>query len=148
MRISDWSSDVCSSDLLRPGNTAYDGRFEVPTLAEIIALAKRESTARRRTISIYPETKHPSYFASIGHPIEARLVAQLKAAGWDSADAPIFIQSFEGDNLKALHALTPVRLIQLLEREGGPADGAVASHAAMPAPAGLGSGERTGGKAC
>src|SRR3546814_15177220 len=59
--------------LLRPGNTAYDGRFEVPTLAEIIALAKRESTARRRTISIYPETKHPSYFASIGHPIEARL---------------------------------------------------------------------------
>src|SRR3546814_14805216 len=107
MRISDWSSDVCSSDLLRPGNTAYDGRFEVPTLAEIIALAKRESTARRRTISIYPETKHPSYFASIGHPIEARLVAQLKAAGWDSADAPVFIQSFEVDNLKALHALTP-----------------------------------------
>src|SRR3546814_16334178 len=47
------------------------------------------------------------------------------------------IQSFEVDNLKALHALTPVRLIQLLDKEGGPADGAVASYAAMTTPAGL-----------
>src|SRR3546814_14091599 len=121
MRISDWSSDVCSSDLLRPGNTAYDGRFEVPTLAEIIALAKRESTARRRTISIYPETKHPSYFASIGHPIEARLVEQLKPAGWDADAAPGFNQSFEGDNLKARHARTTRRPTQCLDRAGGPA---------------------------
>lgn len=123
--------------LLRPGNVAYDGTFEVPTLAEIIALAKRESKARGRRIAIYPETKHPSYFASIGHPIEPRLIAQLKAAGWDSADAPVFIQSFEVDNLKALHALTPVRLIQLLDKDGGPADGAVAQYADMTTPAGL-----------
>ena len=123
--------------LLRPGNKAYDGRFEVPTLAEIIALAKRESAARGRTIAIYPETKHPSYFAAIGHPIEARLVAQLKAAGWDSAEAPVFIQSFEVDNLKALHRMTSIRLIQLMDKDGGPADGAVGSYAEMATPAGL-----------
>ena len=123
--------------MLRPDNARYDGQFEIPTLAEIIALAKRESAARGRVIGIYPETKHPTYFAAIGHPVEARLVEQLREAGWDSADAPVFIQSFEVDNLKALHKLTKVRLIQLLDGSGGPADHAVPSYAAMMTPQGL-----------
>ncbi|NIJ28127.1 glycerophosphoryl diester phosphodiesterase [Sphingomonas insulae] len=116
---------------LRPGNTAYDGWFEVPTLAEIIALAKR------RHVGIYPETKHPTYFAGIGHPTDVRLVEQLRAAGWDSADAPVFIQSFEVKNLQRIHALTTVRLIQLVAGQGGPADGSAPSYAAMLTPAGL-----------
>lgn len=122
---------------LRPGNTDYDGRFEIPTLAEIIALAKRASAETGRTIGIYPETKHPSYFASIGHPMEERLVEQLHAAGWDSADAPVFIQSFEVNNLKKLHDLTKIRLIQLMYESGGPADHAVPGYAAMMTPEGL-----------
>ncbi len=116
---------------LRPANAAYDGRFEIPTLAEIIALAKR------RHVSIYPETKHPTYFASIGHPTDAPLVEQLKAAGWDSPDSPVFIQSFEVANLRRIHALTRIRLIQLVAGEGGPADAAQPSYAAMITPAGL-----------
>ena len=122
---------------LRPANAAYDGRFEVPTLAEIIALAKRRSAETGRTIGIYPETKHPTYFAAIGHPTDARLVAELRAAGWDRADAPVFIQSFEVKNLRTLHGLTKIRLIQLMDGQGAPADGAVASYAAMATPAGL-----------
>lgn len=122
---------------LRPGNAAHDGRFEVPTLAEIIALAKRRSAETGRTIGIYPETKHPTYFARIGHPTDARLVAELKAAGWDAADAPVFIQSFEVANLQRLRGLTKVRLIQLMDGHGGPADGAVKSYAEMATPAGL-----------
>ncbi len=122
---------------LRPGNAAYDGRFAIPTLPEIIALAKRRSAETGRTIGIYPETKHPTYFARIGHPTDARLVAALQAAGWDRADAPVFIQSFEVANLRRLHGLTTVRLIQLMDAQGGPADGAVASYAAMTTPAGL-----------
>ena len=122
---------------VRPGNTRYDGQFQVPTLSEIIALAKRRSAQTGRTIGIYPETKHPTYFARIGHPTDARLVTQLKAAGWDSAAAPVFIQSFEVDNLKRLHAMTGIRLIQLMDGEGGPADGAVPSYAGMRTPAGL-----------
>ncbi len=122
---------------LRPANTAYDGRFEIPTLAEIIALAKRRSAETGRTIGIYPETKHPTYFAGIGHPTDLLLVAHLKAAGWDSATAPVFIQSFEVKNLQRLHAVTRVRLIQLIDGEGGPADGAQPSYAAMITPAGL-----------
>ena len=116
---------------VRPANAAYDGRFEIPTLAEIIALAKR------RHVAIYPETKHPTYFAAIGHPTDLLLVNQLKAAGWDSPEAPVFLQSFEVANLKRIHALTGVRLIQLLAGTGGPADGAQPGYAAMITPAGL-----------
>jgi glycerophosphoryl diester phosphodiesterase len=123
--------------LLRAANKAYDGRFEIPTLGEVIALAKDASGRTGRTIGIYPETKHPGYFASIGLPMEALLVAELKAAGWDRADAPVFIQSFEVDNLKALKRLTKVPLIQLLDAQGGPADGAQPSYAAMTTPEGL-----------
>ena len=122
---------------LRPANTAYDGQFEIPTLAEIIALAKRRSTETGRTIGIYPETKHPTYFAKIGHPTDLPLVAALREAGWDSERAPVFIQSFEVANLKRIHALTRVRLIQLMAGEGAPADGAQPSYAAMITPAGL-----------
>jgi len=122
---------------LRPGNAKYDGLYTIPTLAEVIALAKKRSKELGRTIGIYPETKHPSYFASIGLPMEKHLVAELKAAGWDSADAPVFIQSFEVDNLKLLHTLTKIRLIQLMDSAGGPADNATPSYAAMITPEGL-----------
>ncbi|WP_085810028.1 glycerophosphodiester phosphodiesterase [Sphingomonas sp. TZW2008] len=117
--------------LLRPDNTAYDGQETIPTLDEVITLAKRHGVA------IYPETKHPSYFAAIGRGTDAPLVAALKAAGWDSADAPVFIQSFEIANLRRLATMTKIRLIQLLDADGAPADGAAASYAEMTTPAGL-----------
>ncbi len=122
---------------LRPANTAFDGQFQIPTFDEIIALAKRESKARGRVIGVYPETKHPSYFASIGLPHEAVLLAALKRAGWTTRAAPVFIQSFEVGNLKALAKKTKVRLIQLLDAEGGPADDKAVTYAAMVTPAGL-----------
>ena len=116
---------------LRPANAGYDGRYEIPTLAEIIALAKA------RHVGIYPETKHPTYFAGIGHPTDALLVRQLQAVGWDDAAAPVFIQSFEVDNLRRIHRLTKIRLIQLVADQRGPADGAAPTYAAMLTPAGL-----------
>ncbi|THD34545.1 MAG: glycerophosphodiester phosphodiesterase [Sphingomonas sp.] len=122
---------------LRPANAAYDGKYTIPTLAEIIALAKKRSKELGRTIGIYPETKHPTYFASIGLPMERHLVAELKAAGWDSATAPVFIQSFEVNNLKFLHTITKIRLIQLMDGSGGPADNATPSYASMITPVGL-----------
>jgi glycerophosphoryl diester phosphodiesterase len=123
--------------LLRPANTAYDGRFEIPTLAEIITLAKRESVARGRIIGIYPETKHPTYFSAIGLGTDEALVAELHAAGWRTPSAPVFIQSFEVENLRKLRALTDLRLIQLLDEKGAPADGARTSYVDMATPDGL-----------
>jgi glycerophosphoryl diester phosphodiesterase len=99
---------------LRPANAAYDGQFEIPTLVEIIALAKAETARTGRTIGIYPETKHPSHFARIGLAIEPLLLKALADAGWTRASDPVFIQSFEVDNLKALRGQTGVRLVQLM----------------------------------
>ena len=122
---------------VRPGNTRFDGQAEIPTFDEVIALAQKASKETGRTIGVYPETKHPTYFASIGLPTDQRLVDRLKAAGWDRADAPVFIQSFEVDNLKRLKGMTQVRLIQLMASDGGPADHAAPSYAAMSTPEGL-----------
>ncbi len=122
---------------LRPANARYDGQAEIPTFDEVIALARQASRRTGRTIGIYPETKHPSYFASIGLPLEERLVSALEAAGWDRADAPVFIQSFEVANLKKLKGMTRAPLIQLMAASGGPADGTEPSYAAMITPEGL-----------
>ena len=122
---------------VRPGSAAYDGHFEVPTLAEIIALVQRRSAELGRSIGLYPETKHPTYFAGIGLSTDAPLVDQLHKAGWTTAEAPVFIQSFEVANLRQIAGMTRLRLIQLVAGQGGPADGVWPSYAAMVAPAGL-----------
>ena len=107
---------------VRPGNTLYDGRFEVPTLDEVIALAKSEARRLGRRIAIAPETKHPTYFRSIGLPLEKPLLQSLRRAGWDRRDAPVYIQSFETTNLKELARWTRVPLVQLTSATGAPYD--------------------------
>lgn len=103
----------------------FNGKFEVPTLEEIIALAKRKSEEKGRVIGIYPETKHPTYHKSIGLPLEKRLVDTLARAGWNRRDAPVFIQSFEQSNLKELRRMTPIRLIQLVDANDVNPDGSL-----------------------
>ncbi|MEK8109231.1 glycerophosphodiester phosphodiesterase family protein [Micromonospora sp. M12] len=105
---------------VRVANTAFDGRFEVPTLQEVIDLARTEGRARGRTIGIYPETKHPSYFASIGLPLEEPLLRVLRQNKLDRKNSPVFIQSFETANLRRLSRLTEVKLVQLLDASGRP----------------------------
>ena len=90
-----------------------DGKFQIPTFDEVIALARTLTKELGRPIGIYPETKHPSYFRGIGLPIEEPMVKSLAAHGWNAREAPVFIQSFETENLRALRSKTCVRLIQL-----------------------------------
>ena len=101
---------------------SFNGQFEVPTFAEVIALAKRKSAETGRVIGTYPETKHPTYFRSIGLPLEEPLLAALKEAGYSGRTAPVYIQSFEVGNLKRLRQVTDLPLIQLMEAEGRPWD--------------------------
>lgn len=119
-------------------STAYDGRFEVPTLDEVIALVKRKEQSSKRRIGLYPETKHPSYFASIGLQLEPKLVETLHGAGYRRADDPVFIQSFEVDNLQRLNELTELRLVQLIgDLNSGPVDRSGIGYASMVTPEGL-----------
>ena len=47
-------------------------------------------------------------------PLEEPLLAALGKYGWNRRDAPVFIQSFEQENLRALRTKTEVRLVQLV----------------------------------
>ena len=122
---------------LRATNTAYDGQFTIPTFEEILELVRKADSRRMSPLGIYPETKHPTYFASIGLPHERPLLALLARFGYKAADDPIFIQSFEVGNLVALGALTELRLIQLVEPNGTPADRPQTRYADMMSEAGL-----------
>ena len=95
--------------------TEFDGKFKVPTLQEVIDLAKRESRKRGRRIGIYPETKHPTFHQTLGLPLEGELVRVLDRNGLNKRKSPVFIQSFEQSNLKRLNTMTPVRLVQLVD---------------------------------
>lgn len=107
---------------VRPANQAYDGRFEVPTLQEVIDLVKAHAAQTGRIVGIYPETKHPTYFRSIGLPLEEALLAVLDRNGWNHRDAPVFVQSFEVGNLRAIRQRSSVRLVQLVAPSGRPFD--------------------------
>ncbi|OON60862.1 glycerophosphodiester phosphodiesterase [Massilia sp. KIM] len=99
----------------RPANVSFNDQFEIPTLQEVIDLVRRESEARNKTIGLYPETKHPTYFKNIGLPLEKRLVDTLVANGYKGKNAAVYIQSFETANLKELRGMTDMRLVQLLD---------------------------------
>ncbi len=99
----------------RPANTAYNGQFEIPTLQEVIDLVKQQAQAKGKTIGIYPETKHPTYFKSIGLPLEKRLIDTLVTNGYKGKDAAVYIQSFEVANLKEIRGLSQFRIVQLID---------------------------------
>jgi glycerophosphoryl diester phosphodiesterase len=104
---------------VRPANAEYDGRYEIPTLAEVIALA------RRMGVGIYPETKHPAHHRALGLALEPRLSAAL-----DGLDIPVYVQSFEAASLREL----PGPRVQLVGR--GPVDvEAIAAYAQAIGPA-------------
>jgi len=127
--------------LVRPQNATFDGQFEIPTFEEVIGLAQSESERLDRTIGLYPETKHPTYFRTIGLPLEETLVRTLHRNGYRGKRAPVFIQSFETANLKALNAMTQLPIIQLVDAAGRPFDfvqsGDPRSYTDLVTPAGL-----------
>jgi glycerophosphoryl diester phosphodiesterase len=100
---------------LRPANTRFDGRFPVPTFAEVLDLRARLATRSGRAIGVYPETKNPGYFAGRGVPLEPLLVDALRAAGLDRPDAPVFVQSFDATSLRTLRRALAVPLVRLVD---------------------------------
>ncbi len=120
---------------LRPANTAFNGLYQVPTLQEVIDLAKRED------VGVYPETKHPTYFDSIGLSLEEPLVRTLRVNGLDKPNADVFVQSFEVSNLQELSRQLKVPLVQLTSATGRPydftAEGDPRTYADLTTPSGL-----------
>jgi glycerophosphoryl diester phosphodiesterase len=98
---------------VRQRNTIYDGRFEVPTFDEVLDLRRRLSRELGREIGVYPETKHPTYFRSIGLALERPLVRALRGERLDRRRSPAFVQSFETRNLRMLDRRIDTPLVQL-----------------------------------
>jgi glycerophosphoryl diester phosphodiesterase len=122
---------------LRPESARYDGLEPIPTYKEMLDLARAESRRLGRTIGTYPEMKHPTYFASIGLPLERRLADFLKAEGLDSRTAPVFVQCFEVGALKTFATLSKAPRVFLVSASGGPADRPNASYAELLAGDGI-----------
>lgn len=122
---------------LRAANAEYDDRFVIPTFEDILDLLRTHQERTGRRIGVYPETKHPSYFAGIGLSHEQPLLTLLARYGYTRAEDPIFIQSFEVGNLERLNSLTNVRLIQLVADSGAPPDRPATSYAEMTTADGL-----------
>lgn len=106
---------------------AYDGQFQIPTLDEVIALAKEQSSKTGRTIGIYPEVKHSTFHAALfgANRFEDKLVSTLHAAYGNSGKAPVFIQSFEVSNLQYLNSKTDIKLVQLIDADDVKDDGSM-----------------------
>lgn len=97
----------------RPASAAYDGQFGVPSLAQVIELVRNAQQRSGRRIGLYPETKHPRHFAALNLALEAPLIEALHRAGWRTADAPVWLQSFDAESLRTLGSLTALRRVQL-----------------------------------
>jgi len=103
----------------------HNGKYAIPTLEEVLDLAKAEGARLGRSIGVYPETKHPTYHVNLGLKLEDRLLAVLAKYGYTSKAAPVIVQSFEVSNLKYLRSKTQVRLVQLVDADDVKPDGSI-----------------------
>ncbi|MDH4415964.1 glycerophosphodiester phosphodiesterase [Acidovorax sp. HMWF029] len=102
---------------------SHNGKYQIPTLEEVLDLAKSEGTKAGRTVGVYPETKHPTYHVNLGLQLEDRLLAVLAKYGYTSKTSPVIVQSFEVSNLKYLRTKTQIRLVQLVDADDVNPDG-------------------------
>ena len=135
--VTDWfASDFTLAEIktlraiqpLANRDQQFNGLYEIPTFAEVVALAKA------RGVGVYPETKHPTFHDGLGLSLEEPLLNVLALAGWNSAAAPVFIQSFEVSNLQALNLMTDVKLVQLIDADDVKPDGSMSLVAPFAQP--------------
>jgi len=104
---------------------SFNGKYQIPTLDEVLDLAKSEGVKAGRTVGVYPETKHPTYHVNLGLKLEDRLLATLAKYGYTTKSSPVILQSFEVSNLKYLRTKTQLRLVQLVDADDVNADGSM-----------------------
>ncbi len=104
----------------RPLNTAYDGRFGILTLAEVIELARTRSTPERQ-IRVLAELKHPGGPAADESPMAELVSEELRRLGSDDAGGTVMLQSFDAGVLRDLRARLGEdgpRMVQLVPEDG------------------------------
>ena len=115
---------------LRPDNVQYNDQFNIPTLEQIIELAENHYKKTGKVVGLYIETKHPTYFQKQNLSLEDPILKTLAKYQYTRDIAPIYLQSFEVNNLKyfkdqlTLHkTLKYAKIIQLYDEKSlSPAD--------------------------
>lgn len=114
---------------LRPGNAEHDGRYRVPTFAQVLRLRAQLARRYRRRIGVAPELKHPTYFAGLGLSVESALLTELRRAGLTDRRSGVWVQCFElGSLIRLRRSGYPGTLLFLAAEVGGPADLAAAGR--------------------
>ncbi|MFJ2152533.1 glycerophosphodiester phosphodiesterase [Streptomyces microflavus] len=98
----------------RPDNTLYDGRWTIPTFEEVLRWADKEGRKRGKPVWLYVETKHPTYFRSLGLGLEEPLARLLRRYGRDRKNSPLILQSFEPTSIQRLARLVATPRVVLL----------------------------------
>lgn len=118
---------------IRPNNVQYNDLYNIPTLEQIIELADQHYQKTGKIIGLYIETKHPTYLQQQNLALENSLLMSLAKHKYTREIAPVYLQSFEISNLKAmreqLDQLNSIKQIKIIQLYGGkstqPADAAM-----------------------
>lgn len=109
-------------------STAFDGTEGILRLADLLDILDASGD-----VGLVAEIKHPSYFASIGLPLDELFTSELAAAGW-SSDPRLTVESFETTVLGQIRSRgVDAQYVFLVESSGAPAD-QVASRGAAATP--------------
>ena len=116
--VEDFTLDEIKSLRARqafPGRSReFDDRFRIPTFEEVMGLIRRKQQETGKTVGIYPETKAPAHFESLGFDFAALLLRALTDNGLNKAGAKVYIQSLEPAILKRLDRMTDLPLVMLV----------------------------------
>ncbi|UCM86857.1 glycerophosphodiester phosphodiesterase [Streptomyces marincola] len=102
----------------RPNNTLYDGRWAVPTFEEVLDWAAEQGRERGRPVWLYTETKHPTYFRSLGLGLEEPLARLLRRHRLHRANSRLILQSFEPSSMERMARLVDTPRVVLLSSAG------------------------------
>ena len=105
---------------LRQHSSTFDGTEPILRLSELLELVDAAAERRGRTVRLVAEVKHPSYFASIGMPLDGLVAEQL--ASWSGRDR-LTVECFEQTVLTQLTARgLDADYVYLLEDAGAAPD--------------------------
>lgn len=94
------------------------GSFRIATLEEHLQLIQGLNQSRRRTAGVYVEVKEPQKHREVGLDASVAILKVLDDFGYQSADAPVFVQCFDKSEVQRIrHELKcPLPLIYLLNK--------------------------------
>lgn len=108
---------------LRASSATFDGRYPILRLRDLFPIIDAASDAGDRALGMIAEIKHATYFESVGLPLDELFAGELAAAGWNSGDGRLTVESFEPSMLAKVKARgIRGKRVFLIEAKGKPFD--------------------------